>query len=84
MPPESFPRYPVSGINRAIRPHVNCGFKWRKVFVLTDFGFLLVAGPEIAKSGVELGGWLSGEVRNLSREPAHQVIKNPSGDPLGF
>ena len=56
MPPESFPRYPVSGINRAIRPHVNCGFKWRKVFVLTDFGFLLVAGPEIAKSGVELGG----------------------------
>ena len=52
--------------------------------MLTDFGFLLVAGPEIAKSGVELGGWLSGEVRNLSREPAHQVIKNPSGDPLGF
>lgn len=34
--------------------------------MLADFGFLLVAGPESANSGVELGGWLSGEVRKLA------------------
>lgn len=91
MPPESFLRHPMPGINRSIYPHLNIGFKWRKIFVLADFSLLFGAGPESAKSGLELGGRPTGEVRNLSHEPpttrrSHriQTIKNPNADPLGF
>ena len=91
MSPESFLRQPMPGISRAIRPHVSFGFKWRKVFVLADFGLLLGAGPESSKAGLALGGCPIGEVRNLLQEPVIsrgnlriQAIKNPNGDPLGF
>ena len=73
----------MPGISRAIRPQVSFGFKWRKVFVLADFGLLLGAGPESSKGGLALGGCPIGEARNLPHETPHSGNSKPQRRPVG-